>query len=277
MASDAAFFHQTRAAIDSIRRSDGGDIDIRLIAIGSFDIDQLDWLAKAKVSVFDRNADIPRFNGGPEHSIALTCRPYIPQLFPEFDGFVWVDSDVRFLSSSGLPRWIARARDVKCPVAAVHEAESAYTVNRDSGFSRTYYRITYARMLEVYGQEAAEYFEYFRLYNAGLFAAPSHSPFWTRYRKNLERALSFPYDRLREQDAFNVAISECGVWAMPSTLNWLCSMSPPVLGPNGKWMPRDDSDRWIEVAHLTESTETVTHGGEVMTWYDCYRKLGLTE
>ena len=72
---------------------------------------------------------------------------------------------------------------------------------------------------------------------AGLFAAPAKSPFWTRYRRNLHKALRVPYDFMLEQDALNVAIQEVGnELRAPSTVNWLCSlalpMKRPIIAPN---------------------------------------------
>ena len=72
--------------------------------------------------------------------------------------------------------------------------------------------------LGVYGDKVADYLQYFNLFNAGLFAMHARSPVWARYRANLERSLPYPYDKMREQDALNIAILAEGVRAMPSTL-----------------------------------------------------------
>src|SRR5262245_19026009 len=116
LAGDAPFFHQTRAAIESIRRADP-TFDVRYIAIGPSPREQLEWLDQLQVIVFDKIDGIPRFNGAPLHAVALTCRPFLPELFPDAQGFIWMDSDVRILDREGLDVWSELASEPECPIA----------------------------------------------------------------------------------------------------------------------------------------------------------------
>lgn len=275
LAADAGFFYQTRLAIESIRRADGGSIDIRLIAIGPYERGQREWLEAAGVTFFDRIDDIPRFNGAPLHAAALTCRPYLPQIFPDVDGIIWVDSDIRFVRPAGLMPWTSQAGDPACPVAAVQETEPQYAFNFNPFIARNYHRGNLERLRTVYGDDVAESLEYYKMFNAGLFAMPAASAVWNRYRTNLEKSLQFPYDKMREQDALNVAIIEEGnVRAMPATLNWLCSCAMPVRSEDGNWLTPNAPQRGISVAHLTNSGDLVP--GTNFTYYDLYRDRGLT-
>jgi lipopolysaccharide biosynthesis glycosyltransferase len=279
LAADANYFYQTRAAIESIRRAEGGALDIRLITIGPYPREQLEWLKRAQVTTFGKIDDLPRFPGAPLYAVALTCRPYLPQIFPDVDGFVWVDSDIRFALPSGLAAWTAQAADPTCPVAAVQESEPAYSINAHPFSSRTYHELTTARLRTVYGDKVADYMQYFKLFNAGLFAMHARSAVWARYRANLERSLAHPFDKLREQDALNVAIIEEGVVRpMPSILNWLCSAALPVKGPSGLFLTPNLPQRAIEVLHLSNSDESgpSIHEGQTRTFYDVYREMGLT-
>jgi lipopolysaccharide biosynthesis glycosyltransferase len=254
LAADSKFFHQTQAAIESIRQFEEAAVDIRLITIGPYPCEQLEWLDRAQVTTFDKIGDLPKFRGAPLCAMALTCRPYLPQIFPDVDGFVWVDADVRFLLASGLATWTAQAADPGCPVAAVQESEPAYNINADPGYSRSYHEMTTARMRTVYGDKIGDYLQYFKLFNAGVFAMHARSGVWARYQANLEKALEHPFDRMREQDAFNVAIIEAGaVRSMPSTLNWLYSLALPVNGPDGQFFTPNFPQRAIEVLHLSNS------------------------
>lgn len=278
LASDAKFFHQTRAAIDSIRRADQGDLDIRLIAIGPFDAADLAWLAERNVTVFDRLDDIPRFNDGPAYAVALSCRPYLPRLFPEYDGYIWIDSDIRMIDRRGLLPWIMHARNPQVTIAIAQESEATYTINAEPERARNYHRFAKVRMRGLYGRDVARHFQYFKFYNAGLFAMPAESPVWDRYRANLELVLNLPFHHLREQDALNVAIAQSDtVWTMASTWNWLCSLAMPVRSPGGGWMPPDNSDRRIKVAHLTDSGNFIMHKEQWISYYEYYRLLGLAE
>lgn len=279
LAADANFFHQTSAAIESIRRAEGSTLDIRLITIGTFPRDQLDWLERAGVTTFNNIDDIPRFTGAPLHAVALTCRPFLPQIFPDVEGFVWVDSDIRFVHSLGLSAWTAQAADPTCPIAVTQESEPAYCINAHPVYSRNYHELATARLRTVYGDQLAGHMQYFKLFNAGLFAMPARSPVWARYRANLERSLAHSYDSLYEQDALNVAIIEQGmVRPMPSTLNWLCAAALPVKGPQGEFLTPNLPHRPIEVLHLAHSDHVgvSTDESQRRTLYDLYRDLGLT-
>lgn len=276
MASDSAFFHQTQAAVDSIRAAGGSGLDIRLITLGPLLPHQLEWLATSGIRVHDRLDDFPRFPGSPAHTVAMTCRPYLPQVFSDVDGIMWIDSDIRFLHADGLAQWTARASNAACPVAAAQETEPAYIVNWHPEKARLYHEEAVARLQRGYGPELAGALAYYKMFNAGLFAMPVQSPVWRCYREHLERALALPYDRMREQDAFNLAILECGVTPMPATLNWLCSLSMPVRDVTGAWVsPRIPHHR-IDVVHLTNSNDVFEDANPPCTGLELYRRMGLT-
>jgi hypothetical protein len=123
----------------------------------------------------------------------------------------------------------------------------------------------------------AEYCRYFTQFNAGLFAAPGNSPIWARYRRNLHKAVRVAYDNMLEQDALNVSIQEVGgQLRAPSSMNWLCSLALPIKRSDGTWCNPGNPLEPIYVAHLTNSTTTVTGAAGTATWYDLYRNMGLT-
>jgi hypothetical protein len=281
MASDAPFFYQTRASIetfDAVRKSVGADL--KIIAL-ELDRNQTDWLAGRGIEfATDVAARVPRFNGSPLHTVAMTCRPCIPELFPGYDAYMWIDSDIRFLHPDGFKLYIEALAMPRCTIVIAPETEPAYSINHISENANAYHRQKYARLCAEFGEEIANYFEYLVAFNAGLFSAPTDSPLWARYKRNLEKTLALPYDRMREQDAMLVSIVEVqDAIKMPSIANWLCSLRLPVSaeGPEGRVFlnPENTAER-ILVAHLTNSSTQLTINGKQQMFYQFYQEYGLT-
>jgi hypothetical protein len=280
LASDFGFFHQLQACIGTIEAARaaiaGIDLDIAVVAIDLSDA-QVASLKRRGVIVHDKLDDFPNFSGAPRHAYALTCRPFMPEFLPGYDGYIWVDSDIRFLHADGLRYYAEALRVESASVTLVQETEPCYTVNSDPKIAR-FFHLTFAgRLACVYGDDVAEYCRYFTPFNAGLFAARASSPIWVRYRRNLQKALRVPYDNMLEQDALNVAIHETG-WHIraPSPLNWLCSLAFPTKRSDGSWCSPENWTQPILVAHLTNSTSMVGNRQNKATYYDLYREAGLT-
>jgi len=280
LASDSGFFHQLQACIGTIeaaRAAIGGlDLDIAVVAIDLTDA-QIATLKGRGVIIHDRLNDFPHFSGAPRHAYALTCRPFMPEFLPGYDGYMWVDSDIRFLHADVLRYYAEALRVEQASVILVQETEPCYTFNRDPKIAR-FFHVTFAgRLGRVYGDDVAEYCRYFTPFNAGLFAARADSPIWVRYRRNLHKALRVPYDNMLEQDALNVAVHETGGHVRaPSPLNWLCSLAFPVKRSDGIWCSPENWAQPILVAHLTNSTSMLGNRNGQATYYDLYREAGLT-
>src|SRR5262249_9466135 len=123
------------------------------------------------------------------------------------------------------------------------------------------------RVVESFGRN--------KVFNAGIFAMPSRSPIWARYQAHLQVAIGQPFDHLREQDSLNLAIFELGARRMPSTLNWLCSLALLIRVSQNRWVTPDDSQRTVQVAHLTNSEHDVPHKGRIVQQLEVYRENGL--
>jgi hypothetical protein len=142
LASDAAFFHQTRLCIDTIEAARpalaGTELDIAVVGIG-LKADQIAYLDERHIVHHDRLGDFPKFNGAPAHAVALTCRPYIPQFLPGYDGYMWVDSDIRFLSAGGLSYYANALGTSSASVVIVQETEPCYCVNTNVKTTNIYH------------------------------------------------------------------------------------------------------------------------------------------
>jgi hypothetical protein len=279
LASDEQFFYQVEACLGTLEQFLRADhIDFKLISLG-LTADQTQRLSDRGMDVWTDLKPFPRYTDAPLHTVALTCRPYLPEVFPGYDTYVWIDSDLRFLDPSALSYYIENSLNDSISIVIAHETEPTYTFNSDPVVASWYHRSKNGRNLEAFGIEAAKYLEFYNVHNAGLFAARADSPLWARYKRNLDRTLNLPFHPLREQDAMNVSLVEVrNIVQAPSTLNWLCTFSIPVPSPNGNgWVSPRDSGSRIAVVHLTNSTDPITINNQQMTRYDYYRALGLTQ
>lgn len=284
LSSDAAFFHQAEACIDTLRAAiaqvSDHVVDIAFVAIGLTQ-DQIAWLRRREVNVHADLSEFPRFPHGPDHAYALTCRPYLPWVFPDYDAYIWIDCDIRFLTGDGLAFYLDALADPVASIIVAQETEPCYGINAQPKLARPYHATRVQRMRQVYDMEVVHYFQYFNFFNAGLFAARADSPFWTRFRRNLQKALTVPYsvadDQPGDQDAMNVSIIEVGNWIRaPSVMNWLCSLAMPVQAGDGTWRDPSEPIRQIHVAHLTNSSALALLPEGPRTFYATYRSAGLT-
>lgn len=280
LASDADFFYQAQACIVTLEHAAAGITDHE-IRIGFVAIDlvteQTAWLRDRGVVIFDDIDALPRFAQGPRHAPALTCRPVLPRILPGYDGYMWIDSDIRFLDPHGLRAWVDALAGSDAAIVISQEVESAYTVNHNPALSYNYHSERLGRLAEVYDPAIVERLRYFMQFNSGLFAADALSPIWPHFERALQRALSAPFDRMREQDALNVAILEVGRTArMPSVLNWLCSLAVPLRAADGTWRHPLEPARLVHVAHLTNSSDFVDTPIGRVPLYEYYCHIGLT-
>jgi hypothetical protein len=277
IACDAGFFGQAKACIASLDRfRDRSRVELKLIGI-ALEPPQRRWLEEREIELFTGLEMFPRFADAPEHAVALTCRPYINTAFPGYGAYLWVDADVRFLEPEGLQCYTENVWHPRTNIVITHESEPAYQINSYPDVGRAHHHAKYRRLLEAFGPDVADRLQYFNFYNAGLYALRAESPIWEPYRRNLELAMRAPAASQPDQDTLNVAIMEVGgVMRARSTMNWLCSMCPPVRSADGShWCHPWELDKKICVAHLSNSTHVFPNTDPPRTWLDHYRDIGL--
>ncbi|MGE0722722.1 MAG: hypothetical protein AB7O45_00020 [Alphaproteobacteria bacterium] len=279
LASDSAFFYQTRACLKLLLSARGAVpdavIDPIVVDLGLARADRV-WLDASGIAAVARDPRVPVFPDAPDHAYAMTCRPYIPESVPGYDLYLWIDSDLRFLGPAGLAAYVALARRPGCSIALCQESDPAYATSHDPAAAETWLADRWQRLKAIYGRDIAARQRVVPPFNAGLFAAAAGSPVWAAYRARLAQALDRPYDRLREQDALNVAVRDVGGHArLPTTMNWICSLALPWRAPDGSWRHPDHRESPIHVLHLTQSEREITTGGRTIRTVEFYRSIGL--
>lgn len=282
LACNAPFLEQAVRAMASIRRFADriGDVEVTL-ALVAIDLDPsaLETLEADGVRVFTDLDRLPTYDNQPRHGYSATCRPYLPDLFPGFDAYLWVDADIRFVRAEGLLFWLSGALNPDAALVMCQEIEPAYTVVHSAHKARLWHEAKIARMSRVWSGDLMELARYFAPFNGGLYGARADSPIWPTYRRHFEAALRRGYDHWADQDALNVSLLEVGRYIRaPGTMNWIVSLAQPLALDDGSFRDPASPERIINVLHLTESTRVVDVGdGRRMTRYDAYKILGYTD
>jgi hypothetical protein len=275
---DSKMFEQAQRCLETIREYCRADYDIGVVAIDLKD-GELQHLRQQGAKLFTNVSALPSFAEAPRHAYAMTCRPYLKEIFPGYESYMYIDADVRVMNADTFEFYLGGSRQFPQSIAIVQEVDPAYIFIQDPTQARRYHEMKNGRIAVTYGQDAAAYLQYFNCYNAGVFAMHRDAAVWELYRKNLEIAMRGPYHHMLEQDAMLVSIVESGMKALvgPTIMNWLCSISFP------RW--DEEQKRWVRpifpyiqiaVLHLTNSGDKIVGHQEGLTWYEHYKRVGIT-
>jgi hypothetical protein len=276
---DSKFFYQGRECIRTIKRHCRQPVEICVLAL-RLAPGELEWLNAQGVVLrqdYDQllgSADLPLY------AYSQLCRPYLRELFPGFEIYMWVDADIRFVHHDAFDLYFHAARSPGNPVAICQESDGAYINVWSPDEAWGYHHMKNERLQAVYGGEVYRRMQYFYNFNTGIWAVHRDSTFWGIFKDELRHGQEFGFSHLREQDAMNVALLKWGEQPaiLPSTMNWLCGLSVPEHNlDTGRFVRPVLPHEPISVMHLICSQSDVEINGKPMKWYELYRRLGFTE
>ncbi len=275
MSFDANMFDQARQCIATISKYLTHIAELAVVAI-DLEPAQLEWLSKGGAKIFTDYRSLQGFEGAPAYAWAMSCRPYLREIFAGYDYYVYVDPDIRLLNSEGISSYFNLPRLVPGAVAICQEIDPAYCFVQSGPTARSYHERKYQRMRKAFG-DAAEAARYLYPYNCGIFGMHKDCPVWELYRRFLEQAMRGTFDHMAEQDAMLMAImqSDTNVVPTPCTMNWLCSAALPLKDGSGRWVRAVFPHEPISVLHLSASNHFLQAQNRRL--YDLYRELKLTE
>lgn len=278
LAFDSAMFAQGCECIKTILKNWDGNGTICVLSLGLTDAEG-EWLRQKGVRIETNTGGIPVFPGAPRYALAMTCRPWLRDLFPEFDIYMWIDADVRLTSPEAIGFYRHNAAANSKAIVITQEVDPTYGFVRQPHIARNYHQLKFKRMKATYGDQIAMALEYFYCFNAGVFAMHRDSLVWAAYQANVRNAIQTEFDHMKEQDAMNVAIFQTGqVCVAPAIMNWLCSISFPAFdSKTSRWVRPSWPQLAIPILHLTNSNTVIPDNLQKMTYYQAYRLKGLTE
>ncbi len=276
---DSNMFKQGMDSILSIKKYCAGkNYKINVLAL-DLNNEEISWLLENGVTINTNYKILPGHPNQKKYNYSQTCRAFLPELFPGFDVYMWVDADIRLLNSQGLEHYLNRPLENKESIAIVHESESMYESVSNFRISRNYHSMKNERIAKVYGKEIEELLHYFYYYNNGIWSMHKDSRIWSKFRETMLYTLKQDYfDHIFDQDAMNIAIlnSMIPVIYTPSTMNWLCAASLPLYDRiNKRWVTPQVPNHSVSVAHLIASNSYVDFNGTQIKWYEYYKKMGI--
>jgi hypothetical protein len=240
-ASDARYFDLIKGLVLSLRsRTEGGAFALSVFDLG-LTTPQRAWLADQDAGLVEPewHFDFPGREEIPVYFKALAARPAIPQYFPGYQIYFWIDADVWIQDHSALRIFVDAAAAGK--LAIVPEVDRSYwTIHKRPrlwGQNQKCFAWSYGLVAGYrYGRHP--------ILNAGVFALPQNAPHWQLYGAALRRALtrrrlSHRPRRwnlcfaLAEQTALNYVVfaDRAPATFLPAYCNWFCGKGTPMYDP----------------------------------------------
>ena len=232
--------------LDGMIASIGGklaDFDLGIIDLGLSDAAK-DRIKARKADARLARAEWRRTIPGeaPEYKKVFTSKPFIPETFPRYDDYVWVDADVWFQDAGALDDYI-KAGNARGGAAFSFESHPSYRstqkIRRLEVFGKTVgikgikdYFLN--RRREMFGSRVAAEIGMHPTLNSGLFHMAAGSPVWRAWQETL-LAANLRRQRRRtqicDQTCLQVALirRELPYAVMPATHNWPPILSEPLI------------------------------------------------
>jgi predicted O-methyltransferase YrrM len=227
--ADSMFFHLVNGTIASLRaNSPPGELDIAVLDIGL-----LDWQRAelgTRVEHIIQPAWAIDFPGQADAHIALralVARPFLRDLFPGYELFLWIDADAWVQDCQGIVAYLEAAKTLKM----------AITPEISRHYGNLYKDPKELRRLEAqiyalgWGEAVAGQLVHCPLANAGIFALHRDSVAWDAWADAMRMLLQRSNNFYVEQTALNGAIltGRIPTVPLPAHCNWLCHNALPVL------------------------------------------------
>lgn len=163
-----------------------------------------------------------RFDATPKY-LSRATRPFLPDLFPGFETYVWMDADTWLQQADGL-KWLIGA-------SAYADLVGVPTVHRTYTFRPKDLSWLLGRYEMAFGKETAKRLMQQPYLNSGVFAVPGRSHFWNLFATRFQNALeNWEGDFLSDQAVINAVAQLDGLRCekLPAQANWICHLSLPV-------------------------------------------------
>lgn len=241
-AANDAYLHLLEGMLASIAGK-LTDFDLGIVNLGLSDSGK-ERIAAHKADAHIARAEwrraFPGIDKVPEYKKIFISKPYIPEMFPGYDNYVWVDADVWFQNAGGLDDYVEASE--KTGAAFSFEAHPTY---RSTQKVRTLdifgvtiiknikdYFLTKRR--EMFGTRVAAKIGMHSILNSGLFCMAAESPVWRAWQEKILAAnLGRQHRRTQicDQTCLQMALiqRELSYAVMPATHNWIPGLSAPLV------------------------------------------------
>ena len=167
---------------------------------------------------------------GREYLKACACRPFIPDMFPGYDIYLWMDADIWIQDWRGIELYLEGARKNKLSITA--QADRGYfkqiRVKWLAGLPIKIRGFYYSNALKSFDRKTARKLLPYNVLNAGSFALHKNAPHWKRWQELAIRAMTKGKVFTAEQLSLGVLtyLENYPVEILPAWTQWLCENKP---------------------------------------------------
>tara|TARA_Y100001970_G_scaffold239352_1_gene301220 strand:+ start:38 stop:937 length:900 start_codon:yes stop_codon:yes gene_type:complete len=226
--ADSNYFELLNELIDSIKRfEESKNIAICILNAGLKN-NEIESLSKKVDEIKDANWDIevPKHKIGQKEWLkSQVSRAFIPNYFPGYDKYLWIDADAWVNSWEAIELYFKGCNNNKLAIAT--SADRSYgRVLRAEWFLKSLATIKSQNYKHAkssgFSEKIARKVALMPHLNIGVFSLEKNAPHWQVWQKNLKQALSKGKIWGSEQIAMNITIyvDELPVEILPAYCNW---------------------------------------------------------
>lgn len=257
--ADSKFFELVQGTILSIReKPQGNSVDIGFFDVGCTP-EQLQWIGQYVDYIVepDWNYNVPDVDKQPRYLKALVSRPFLPEYFPGYEVYIWIDADAWVQDWSAIDLLVLGAKRKGFAIVPELFAKHSTRSVRHAWIALQYSR--YFHYTDFAGLEIEP------LLNAGVFSGTGRSPHWSAWSRRLSQAIYNCLDILTDQFALNVAVyKDLGldrVELLPLSCNWLANYQELLWDPRRRlWVDPSSPHTPLGIVHISgQAKEKPTH------------------
>jgi hypothetical protein len=226
--ADANYFELLNELVDSIKRFDESkEFDICILDAG-LEASQIEILEKKvnKIKKAKWDIEVPSFKiKGREWLKSQVSRAFLPNYFPDYKKYLWIDADAWVNSWEAIELYIKGCEKKKLAIATSADRSYGRVLRAEWLFgsfarikSQNYKHAKSSGFSEKISREVALKPHL----NIGVFSLEVDAPHWEIWKKNLKKALSSGKIWGSEQIAMNISIysDNLDVEILPAYCNW---------------------------------------------------------
>ena len=257
-AADRNYFAMLAEWVHSIRQFHGPeDYDIGIVDAG-LTSDQSTYLKSqgCLVKQIDWPCPVPAHKvKGKEYLKGCLCRPHLPEIFPDHDMFVWMDSDTWAQRGDIIPGFIEAAGKDKIALTAQVDRHYPRQIRikwlgaiplklRGFYFSNAKRCFGFAKAKELYP---------YHVLLAGMFALHRDAPHWKRCAELMAEAVQKGKVFTAEQLTLGILCYLEGYKKniLPGWMHWLCEFKPLWNEETGKFVEPYYPHETLGILHLS--------------------------
>lgn len=230
---DAAYYPLLREWIHSLQQcTESKNFDINILDAGLTDEQKtaLEPLVKS-INVPEWPAGLPSHKiHGREYLKACVCRPFLPEIFPGYGTYVWMDADTWIQNWDGIELFLKGT--AKNKISLTGQVDRAYPrimrIKWLGPWPRKVRSFYFSNARKAFGFKTAKKLLPYHVLSAGAFALRRDAPHWKRWQELTIQAAQKGNVFTAEQLGLGILCYLEGYEfeMLPAWTHWLCQFKP---------------------------------------------------